>query len=152
MSRTIALFIFAVVTMARAEDPLQKPILEPEPSKSPTKSLRVVLSKDENERPTMRFSSDQPKIRAYWQGRGLEIGDRVGVRWLVEDVGLGAHESEITGASTAVYKPDDKGVFALARPADGWPLGKYRCEIYLSGKIQASIDFVIEKGAQIEVH
>lgn len=153
MRRTIALFIFAFIAAALAEDPLQKPILEPEQSASVAKkSLRVMLAKSENGEPTTKFLSNQPKIHAYWKGRGLEAGDRVGIRWLVEDVGLGQKESEITGASATVYKSDDKGSFALARPADGWPLGKYRCEVYLSGKIQASIDFTIEKGAEIEVH
>lgn len=111
-----------------------------------------MLAQSDDAEPITKFFSSQPKIRVYWKGRGLEAGDRVGVRWLVEDIGIGAKETEITGASTAVYKPDDNGVFALARPQDGWPLGKYRCEVYLSGKIQASIDFTIEKGAEVEVH
>ena len=152
MRRFVFLFAFTIIALARGEDPLEKPILAPEGTNTPAKSLHVVLAKSEGGEPTTKFLSDQPKIRAFWKGRDLEAGDRVGVRWLVEDVGLGQKETEITGASSTVYKSDDKGSFALARPTGGWPLGKYRCEVYLSGKIQASIEFTIEKGAEIELH
>ncbi|MEY2546263.1 MAG: hypothetical protein QOG48_1380 [Verrucomicrobiota bacterium] len=138
---------------ARGEDPLQKPILAPEQLPSAAaKKLHAVLAKDERKEPISKFTSDLPKIRAFWDGSGLAAGDRIGVIWLAEDVGIDApHDSKITQAVTTAYKPEDSGVFALAQPKGGWPLGKYRCELYLNGKLTASIDFTIEKGATVQV-
>lgn len=153
MRRLILLVGLCAIAVARAEDPLAKPILAPEtPPPKAKKQLHVVLAKDENAEPTTKFSSDLPKVRAYWKGKYLEAGDKVGVLWLAEEVGVAPKDSEITRASTTAYKEDDDGVFALARPPEGWPLGKYRCEIYLNGKLADSIDFTIEKGAEIELH
>jgi hypothetical protein len=151
--KRMVLLTLALSALARAEDPLHKPILAPEQTEAaPAKAVHLVLAKNDRREPTTMFTSDLPKIRAYWKGRRLEAGDRIGVVWLAQEVGIAPKESEITHAGTTAYKPDEDGVFALARPKDGWPLGKYRCEIYLNGKLADAIEFTIEKGATIEVH
>jgi hypothetical protein len=149
----VFVFVFALVAIARAEDPLAKPILAPEQTPATaSKSVEVVLARNERRERATKFTSDLPKIRAYWKGRGLEAGDRIGVVWFAKEVGIAPKDSEITRAATTAYKSDDDGVFALARPKEGWPLGKYACEIYLNGKLTDAIEFTIEKGAEIELH
>jgi hypothetical protein len=148
-----AILFLLVAMAARGADPLEKPILAPEPTLSAKpKRLHAVLAKDERKEPTAVFTSDLPKIRAFWNGTGLTAGDRVGVVWLAEDVGIDApHDSKISQGLVTAYKSDDNGIFALAQPKGGWPLGKYRCELYLNGRLTESIDFTIEKGVTVEL-
>ena len=156
MRTMIFLAIFIAVSAGMdAEEPLDKPILSEgthgKPEAKP-KTLQLMLVKEVGDNATTRFTSDSSKIRAAWKGRGLEAGDQIQVVWLAEDVGIDApKDSKITEAAVTAYKPDDDGVFALAQPKGGWPLGKYRCEVYLNGKLMQTIDFTIEKGAVIEL-
>jgi hypothetical protein len=141
------------VVAARGADPLEKPILAPEtagPAKP--KQVHVILAKDDKQKPTDKFTSDMPKIRAFWNGSGLTAGDRIGVVWVAKDVGIDApHDSKISQGIVTAYRPDDIGIFALAQPKGGWPLGKYRCELYLNGKLIESLDFTIEQGATVQL-
>jgi hypothetical protein len=153
---------FALLSgIARAEDPLKKPILSeergtPMPTATPrptaAKILDVVLVSATTNEPTNQFTSDTPKLRAVWKGKRLQAGDQVDAIWLAEDVGKAAPKhSRITRFTVTAYKPDDDGAFVLERPRGGWPPGKYRLEAYLNGILMQRLDFSIEKGATIEL-
>ncbi len=159
MQRTLFLFVIMVATCVTAQpDPLQGDILssgkiETESTETKTKLLHAVLAKDRKSEPTTKFLTDAPKIYAFWKGEALQAGDRVRAVWIAEDMGTATHsESEITEATVTAYKPDEDGVFALARPKEGWPVGKYRFEIYVNGKLADKVKFTMEPGPVIEVH
>ena len=40
----------------------------------------------------------------------------------------------------------DDGVFSLSKPNDGWPIGKYRFEIYVGDKLATTVKFTVEEG------
>ena len=135
-------------------DPLEKPILSEGEVQQPAqpKTLDVVVTDSSRDRPKKKFSSDTPKIRAFWRGRHLEGGDRIQVLWLAEDVGVDApKDSKITEGAVTAYKPDDNGIFALERPKEGWPIGRYRVELYLNGRLMQTEEFDIFKGATIDL-
>ena len=124
----------------------------PEPRKTEPKVLHVVLSKDAESEPTNKFFSDTAKIDAFWKSNGLKAGDKIRAIWIAEDVGIAAPKnSKITEASATAYKPDDDGAFALSRPEGGWPVGKYRLEIFIDQKLAETLRFTIDKGVTIEV-
>lgn len=153
--KTLAWLATVVVLsgISRAADPMEKSILsEAAVRNAEPKILDVMLAAGSKDEPTTKFSSDTPKIRALWKGKRLDAGDRVQVLWLAEDVGIDApKESKITQSAVTAYKSDDSGVFALKRPQNGWPIGKYRVELYLNRHLMQFIDFTIEKGATIEI-
>lgn len=150
MRRTFLFLILAVVGATAHAGPLDGDMLSADETKR--KSLHVFLAKDRDSEPTTKFSTDAPKIEAFWKGTALKAGDKIRAVWMAEDVGYSAlSESKITEASATAYKPDDDGAFALARPKEGWPAGKYRVDIYVGDKVAESLRFTIESGAPVEV-
>ena len=41
--------------------------------------------------------------------------------------------------------PTEKGSFSLSKPTNGWPVGKYRGEIYVNDKLAETLKFTISK-------
>ena len=41
----------------------------------------------------------------------------------------------------------DGGVFSLSKPTKGWPVGKYRVEIYVNDKLADTVKFTVKAGA-----
>ncbi|MEP6603774.1 MAG: hypothetical protein ABJB69_07500 [Spartobacteria bacterium] len=121
--------------------------------KAEKKLVHAVLAKDKDSEPTAIFSSDTPKISAFWKGKGLQLGDRLHAVWIAEDLGMeDRRDSKIMEARVRAYKPDDDGAFSLARPKEGWPLGKYRFELYVEDKLTETLKFTIESNPVAEAH
>ena len=118
------------------------------------KSLEVFLATGKDKKPTTTFSSDAPRIYAFWKGERLEIGDKITSVWIAEDIGdAGPKESKILEGAANVYKSNDEGSFFLSRPGyKVWPVGKYRVEIQINGSLANLVKFTIKPGVTIEVH
>jgi hypothetical protein len=120
-------------------------------SASGKKLLHVVVAKSKDGPPTTKFTSDDPKIYALWNGNTLKAGDKVHAIWIAEAFGPSSKDVRIREGSVTAYKPDDDGIFSLARPETGWPAGRYRVEFYVGDKLAEAVRFTIEPGATIEV-
>src|SRR5712671_124719 len=71
------------------------------------KSLRVFLAADKDSKPTTRFSSDVPRIYAFWKGQALGVGDTIQSIWIAEDIGDAApKETKILEGEAKVYRSD----------------------------------------------
>jgi hypothetical protein len=118
------------------------------------KSLHAFLSVGKEGKPTTTFSSDVPRIYAFWKGAELAVGDEIQAVWIAEDIGDAApKESRILEGTVKVYKPNDDGVFSLSRPSGRiWPVGKYRVEFHIDGSVADLVKFTIKPGVMIEVH
>jgi len=93
------------------------------------------------------------EIYALWKGEALKAGDKIRAVWIAEDVGnVAPKNSRITEAFVTAEKSDDDGAFGLARPTDGWPVGKYRLEIYVGDKLAEALKFKIQPGVTVELH
>src|SRR5437016_1902558 len=116
------------------------------------KLLHAVLAKNKEGKPATKFFTGSSKIYAFWKGDALTAGDKLHAVWIAEDVGYSAlKDSKITEASVTAYKPDDDGIFSLARPSTGWPVGKYRFELYVDDKLAQTLRFTIEPDVMVEV-
>jgi hypothetical protein len=115
--------------------------------------LHVALAEKKDGKPKATFSTEMPKIYALWKGEALQAGDRIRAVWIAEDVGnVAPKDSKITESFVTAEKSDDDGAFGLARPTDGWPVGKYRLEIYVGDKLAEALKFTIQPGVTIELH
>lgn len=118
------------------------------------KSLNAFLAVGKESKRTTSFSSDVSSIYAYWKGQELEAGDKIHTIWIAEDIGEAApKETKILEGDAKVYKSDEDGAFSLSRPGGRiWPVGKYRVEISINGRLAQVLKFTITPGVTIEVH
>lgn len=108
------------------------------------KLLHAALAQDKDTPPATTFPADVAKIYAFWIGDALKSGDQLRAVWTAEDVGAAApKETKIDEATMTADKADDQGAFSLSRPDKGWPLGKYRVEIYDGETLAATLKFTI---------
>ena len=114
--------------------------------------LHATLAKNREGEPTTTFRADSAKIYAFWKGDTLKAGDTIRAVWIAEGISYtGLKDAKITEASVKAYKPDDDGIFSLARPKGGWPIGNYRLELYVGDRLAQMLKFTIESDVAVEV-
>ena len=106
--------------------------------------IEVVMSTGPDDDPTTTFAVDTPKIFAFFETKGVQNGDKLRGAWIAEDVGDAAPKETKIDEPTLNAKGDmDDGVFSLSKPTNGWPVGKYRLEIYVGDKLAQTVKFTI---------
>jgi hypothetical protein len=144
MRSASALFLFALVA--------SHGVAFKAAGQSDKKLLHAVLAKNRQGEPTTKFRADSAKIYSFWKGDRLKAGDKVRAVWIAEGIGYtDLKDSKITEASVIAYKPDDDGIFSVARPKGGWPVGKYRVELYVGNKLAETLKFTVESDVTVEV-
>jgi hypothetical protein len=115
--------------------------------------VEAAIAKDKDTKPATTFPADIPKLYAFFRSKGTEKGDILRGVWIAEDVGDAApKDSKITEVLVTAERSDDYGAIGLARPIDGWPVGKYRLEIYVGDKLAEALKFTIQPGVTVELH
>lgn len=107
---------------------------------------------DDPVEPTTQFSKDIPEIFAVWSSSQTKKGQSLNSVWIAEDVGQVAPPN--TKIVEKAFKLEDgimgkiatswSGHFSLTRPTNGWPVGKYRLELYLDNKLIKTLPFTIQ--------
>lgn len=107
--------------------------------------VKVAVAVDSNTKPATVFAANTPKLWAFILTEGTEKGDKVRVVWIAEDT---------NGAAPANYKIDEfsyvgdkenfSGAGGLSKPNNGWPVGKYRVDIYIDDELEGSTKFQIK--------
>ena len=91
------------------------------------------------------FSADVPKIYALWKGDAIKVGDKVRGVWIADDVGEAAPKNtRIDEASVTAEKANEDGSFSISKPDKGWPVGKYRLELYVGERLAETLKFTID--------
>jgi len=80
------------------------------------------------------FSKDVPKIYAMWKGGALEEGEKVRGVWIAEDKSTKLQEGTVTATA---------GTISMEKPDKGWPVGKYRLELYVGDTLAETLKFTI---------
>jgi len=121
---------------------------------SNTGVVHAFLTEAKKSKPTTIFSPEVPGICLVWKGEGFQVGDKIRVVWIAEDVGAASPKwTKINEGSAVVFKSNDGGTILLGRPRDRtWPLGKYRAEIYVGKQIVQSLKFTVQSGATVELN
>lgn len=146
-------------TIKRADDRLlQRITLElregpkagrpPEVSATPSekKPLHAALAKELMGEPATTFPPNHPKIFARWQGEALEKGDKIRSVWIAEDVGdVAPKDYKMDEVTSTADGPRAFGTFTMTKPTKGWPVGKYRVEIYQNDKLVETVKFEVVK-------
>jgi len=91
--------------------------------------------------------ADVPKLYAFFRTHGSEKGDKLRGVWIAEDVGDAApKQTKIDEATLTADQDDFYGAFSLTKPTKGWPVGKYRVDIYAGDEVAISVKFTIKNG------
>ena len=110
------------------------------------KVLHATLAVDKDTPPTTTFSPDVPKIYAFYIGDAIKAGDKLRAVWTAEDVGDAAPKgTKIDEATLTADRDNPSDAFSLSKPAKGWPLGKYKVEIFDNDKLAQTLQFTINE-------
>lgn len=137
MKRTFALLTAVVIcaSVARAGDA----------------KVEAAIAVDKDTRPATTFAADVPKLYAFFRTKGIEKGDKLRGVWIAENVGEAAPENTRIDESTLTADQDDfYGAFSLSKPTKGWPVGKYKVEIYAGDELATTVKFTIKAGKSDE--
>jgi hypothetical protein len=106
-----------------------------------------VTDKFEITGPTSEFKPDTPKIYCAWKVEGAKAGTPVRGVWIAEDVGKATPHPNYK-IDEVTYNPPmgvaTHGSFALNKPNTGFPVGKYRVELYLGGTLAKTLPFTVK--------
>ncbi len=118
---------------------------------SPTavkKPLEVSVSTSSDGDPLSTISADALQIVARWHGHGLGRGTKLRAVWIAENTGDTAPTDYVVDEATAIVtSPEAYGRFTLARPADGWAMGRYRVEFYLGPTLMETAHLIIGRAS-----
>ena len=93
--------------------------------------------------PTTEFAPDTPKIFCVWKAEGLGVGAAVRGVWIAEDVGKAAPANSKIDEATIHLPFANQGSLTLSKPDKGFPVGKYRVEIYVGSDLLKSTPFTV---------
>ncbi len=85
----------------------------------------------DGESPTTVFAGDAEKFYCYVQMRGKTAGAKVSARWFAVEARGVDPNFEIDRSRITLEGDQNLVNFSLTRPANGWPPGKYRVDLYL---------------------
>ena len=92
--------------------------------------------------PKVEFPPDTPQIVCIWKSEAVKPGTPVRAVWIAEDVGAAAPpNTKVDEITTSSYTG---GSFYLTKPNKGWPVGRYRLEIYLGKELAKTVPFAIK--------
>jgi hypothetical protein len=89
------------------------------------------------------FYTDTPKIVCVWNTAGADPSVSIKTIWIAEDIGDAAPpnyriaEKDIAGAT--------EGRAYMTIPTNGWPVGKYRLEIYIGDNLAKQLPFTVKQ-------
>jgi hypothetical protein len=90
---------------------------------------------------------DTPKLFALFKTKGAQNGDKLRGVLIAEDVGDVAPANTTVLEKTLTLDGDtNDGDFSFSKPTKGWPVGKYRIEIYVNDELTNTLDFTIKAG------
>jgi hypothetical protein len=108
----------------------------------------IVISDSEDGDATETFAPATPKIFLHAGLVDVARGSKITSDWIAEDTG---------GVAPANYKIDsvtfDTGMLSntvtgsLSKPNAGWPVGKYRVDLSIDGKVAGTAHFKVSKDA-----
>ena len=115
-------------------------------------TVKVKMSDELGGDETTTFTPDTEKIYALFATEGAKKGDKLRGVLIAEDVGdVAPPNTKVLETKLDVEGDTDDGDFNFSKPTKGWPVGKYRVEIYVNGGLADLVKFTITPGVMIEV-
>jgi len=125
--------------------------ISPPPAKPRTSSVSVEVTMTTNprDRATNAFVTTTPMVYAMFKTIGAKHGDKIRAVLIAEDVGDAAPaNTKVLETNIDMDGDTDDGDFNFSKPANGWPVGKYRVDVYLNDQLLATAKFTVKPAAK----
>ena len=90
------------------------------------------------------FARDTPKIVCVWRVKGVKSGTVLKGVWIAGDIGNAAPPNLKIVEKSMTITIENEGSLYMTKPTNGWPVGKYRLEIYLNDARVKTLPFTIK--------
>jgi hypothetical protein len=108
-------------------------------------SVKVTMTTGPQDDPTTTFAANTPKLYAMFKTKGAKNGDKIRGVLIAEDVGdVAPANTKILEKMLDLEGDTDDGDFNFTKPTKGWPVGKYRVEIYVNDELATTAKFTIK--------
>ncbi len=94
--------------------------------------------------PTSSFSAGAPKIYLAFSTKDLPAGSLLETAWIAVKVDADVPADYQIDRAHLTVQGSQSGDFSLSRPADGFPTGSYRVDLYLNGTLIGSYKFEVK--------
>ena len=94
--------------------------------------------------PSTEFVPGTAVIYCVWRAEGLNLGAKMRGVWIAEDVGKVAPPNYKIDEAAARTLKANEGYFSLSKPNNGFPVGKYRLEIYMGASLLKTVPFTVK--------
>ena len=95
------------------------------------------------------FTPGTEKIYALFKTIGAKNGDKIRAALIAEDVGDAAPaNTKVLETNIDMDGDTDDGDFNFSKPTNGWPIGKYRVDVYLNDQLLATAKFTVKPAAK----
>jgi hypothetical protein len=95
--------------------------------------------------PTSVFATDQPVIHLVVAIKNAPSDTKLKSIWTAVDVGDAAPAGTVIDETEYTADGSGKVDFTLSQPSTGtWPVGTYKVDIYLDGKLDTTLEFTVE--------
>ena len=110
-------------------------------------SVQITLSKDPaGKTPAASFGPADAAIYLFFEGDSFKKGDKIQAAWFIVDGGKTIDKNfKVSEGTQTAQREKDKGYLSIARPAAGWPAGKWRVDVSLNGARVGSYPFTVTK-------
>ena len=108
--------------------------------------LHANLARDTKGKEATAFTSADTNVYIVYHGDALKKGDKIRAVWYIEDGGKAIDKNAKVSESTNVANRDNaEGYLNIAKPAAGWPTGKWRVDLFVNDASAGSYKFTVSK-------
>ena len=107
-------------------------------------SVKVRMTAGPQDPPSTTFATNTPNLYAIFKTEGAKTGDKIRGVLIAEDVGdVAPANTKVLETILDVEGDTEVGDFSFSKPTNGWPVGKYRVEIYVNDELATTAKFTI---------
>ena len=112
-------------------------------------SVKVKMTAGPQDPPSTTFASNTPNLYAIFKTEGAKAGDKIRGVLIAEDVGdVARANTKVLETILDIEGDTEAGDFNFDDPTNGWPVGKYRVEIYVNDELATTAKFTIKAAAK----
>jgi hypothetical protein len=91
------------------------------------------------------FAPDAAKIVLHVQIVDMTEGTKLTADWIAVKTDVAPANFKIDSATTELEEDAEEATFSMSKPNAGWPVGDYKVDLSINGKVTTSVPFKVAK-------